>query len=231
MDNISCVVVDDDPISIEILKQLIERTNFLELHEAFDDPIKAIEFINQGNIDIAFLDVEMPLLSGLKLMETLSRKPEIILVSGKKQYALDAFDFEVCDFLLKPVNDYSRFLKAVLRAKSNLSKKEDSGSLNNIFIKVDSLFINLDLSKIKWCEAYGDYVKIHTDDKVYTVYSTLKSVVDKLPGDRFIRVHRSYVINMARIDNIDHSNLQIADKIIPISDSYKNDLMQRIKTL
>ncbi len=231
MDNIRCVVVDDDPVSIEILRQLIERTNFLELQEAFNDPVEAIEYINQGNTHMVFLDVEMPTLSGLKLMESLQHKPEIIIVSGKKQYALDAFDFEVCDFLLKPVNDYSRFLKAVLRAKSNIGTTAQDSSLTNIFIKVDSLLVNLDLNGIRWCEAYGDYVKIHTAEKVYTVYSTLKSVADKLPPDRFLRVHRSYVVNLSKIDNIDHTNLQIADKIIPISDSYKNTLMQRIKTL
>ena len=223
---IKCIIVDDDPVSLKVLEALVEKTDLLQLEGVYSSSLEAAAALRRKQIELIFLDIEMPEMSGLDLIETLTYKPKIIITSGKEKYALDVFGYDVTDYLLKPVTDYSRFLKAVLKVRIDSSEVEDE----NIFIKVDSVLVNLDLKNILWVEAYGDYVKIHTEAKVYTVYSTLKAVEGKLGGN-FMRVHRSYIVNLKSITSIDPNNLQIGNRIIPISNSYKEELMTKIKTL
>ena len=229
---INCIVIDDDLVSIEVLSELIQRTDYLNLVDTFNNPISASSVLSTGHVDLMFLDIEMPEMSGLDLIKTLDKKPQIILVSSKENYALDAFALQVTDYLLKPVKDYPRFLKAVMKAKEVIDRQEaEKSSKDGIFLKVDSLLVNFNLSDISYVEAYGDYVKVHTDNKVYTIYATLKGVENKLPSTEFIRIHRSFIVRIDKIKNIDNNNLQIVDKIIPISNTYKPVLMERINTL
>jgi DNA-binding LytR/AlgR family response regulator len=233
---ISCVIVEDDLVAQKVLEVLIQKTSFLNLKKSFADPIEASAYLKSERVDLIFLDVEMPGINGLELIDLLDYKPSIIMVTAQKQYAVQAFEQNVLDYLVKPVNDYSRFLKAALKAKevkdakkqADVPQKTDNPPL---FVKVDSLLHNINLNSILWIEAYGDYVKINTDQKMLMILSTLKGIEGKLPENQFVRVHRSFIVNIKRIDNIDPANLQIGTKIIPISATHREALINKINLL
>jgi DNA-binding LytR/AlgR family response regulator len=226
---LKCVVIDDDQVSLKVVEALIKQTDFLSLQKSFSDAVSALSYLSKEPTDLLFCDIEMPKMSGLELVKSLVNSPQVILIGSKEKYALESYDYEVVDYLLKPIDSYARFLQAANKAKAKYEESNDNQK--NIFIKVDSLLINFDYSDILWVEAYGDYVKIKTEEKVHTVYSTLKAIEDKLPRNEFVRVHRSYIVRIDKIKNIDLHNLQISNKIIPISNSYKANLMESINRL
>lgn len=231
-EKLGCVIVDDDRVSQAIIEELAVRTGFLRIEASFTDPVQAAKWLSANPTDVVFLDVEMPEVSGLDLLETLNHKPQVIIISSKPQYAVDAISFEVSSYLLKPIDDFSKFLKATLKAKDRIEKaNKDQHPTDKIFIKVDSLFTNLSFSEIAWIEALGDYVQIKAGDKTLTIYHTMKAVEERLPPETFIRVHRSFIVNVDKISNLDQTNLEIAGRIIPIGNTYRQSLMQRIKTL
>lgn len=235
-DSLNCIIVDDDRMSLRILQLLIEKTDFLKLVGAYDNSIAAAKALVEQPVDILFLDVEMPDMTGLQLLETLEHKPQIIITTTKEQYAIHAFENDAADFLLKPIENYGRFLKAVRKARSHIQPKTPSLPLekpsgDTIFIKVDSLLVNFDLREALYIEAFGDYVKIHTDKKTHVVHSKLRTMEETLPEKDFVRVHRSYIVRIDKIKNIDTANLQVGNKIIPVSNSYRQLLFDKIKTL
>ena len=236
-EKLDCIIVDDDEMSLAILESLINKTGFLNLKEKFTSAIDAANYLRNKVIDVVYLDVEMPEMTGLELLSTLERKPQVILTTSNSKYALDAFDYDVTDYLLKPIENYARFLKASNKAKDNSMKgigilpNQNAALERFMFVKVDSLLVKIDYDTLLWVEAYGDYVKIYTEQKMYLVYTTLRAVEQELPITEFMRVHRSYIIRLDKIENIDQGNLQIRDKIIPISNTYKPKLMERIHTL
>jgi DNA-binding LytR/AlgR family response regulator len=229
---ISCAIIEDDSISRTMVEGLAEKTNLLSVVGSFASAQEAMPWLNKNKVDLLFLDIEMPGISGIDLLKVLAHKPEVIIISSNPEYAIDAFEFSVADYLLKPVKDYSRFLHAVNKVASRLSKTNtDSDGDDHLFVKIDSLLHKLSMEDILWIEAFGDYVKIQAKDKLHTVYSTLKKIEEKLPSDKFLRVHRSFIINLEKISNIDSSNLEIDKKIIPISENYKEQLLNKIKIL
>jgi DNA-binding LytR/AlgR family response regulator len=227
---ISCAIIEDDSISRTMIEGLAEKTNLLSVEGSFPSAQEAMPWLNKHQVDLLFLDIEMPGISGIDLLRVLANKPEVIIVSSKPDYAVDAFEFSVADYLLKPVKDYSRFLHAVNKVAARLSKT-NTDTDNHLFVKVDSLLQKLNMDDVLWIEAFGDYVKIQTTDKMHTVYSTLKKLEDRLPSDKFLRVHRSFIVNLEKISNIDSTNLEIDKKIIPISENYKEQLLNKIKIL
>jgi DNA-binding LytR/AlgR family response regulator len=223
-------------MSLKILQSLVEKTDSLTLAGTFDNSITAAQALMETEADILFLDVEMPDMTGLQLLETLERKPQIIITTTKEQYAMPAFEHDAADFLLKPIENYGRFLKAVQKARSNIQPKAASASPgkssgDTIFIKVDSLLVNFDLKDALYIEAFGDYIKIHTDKKIHVVHSKLRTMEETLPEKDFVRVHRSYIVRIDKIKNIDTANLQVGNKIIPVSNSYRQQLFEKIQTL
>lgn len=233
MRKFSCIAVDDDPVAIKIVSTLIEQSDILELKGTFLDPVEATNAIFELNPEIIFLDVEMPAMSGLELIKSLKNPPEIILITSKKDYAIEAFDLSVTDYVVKPI-DTSRFLQAVSKAKENLEKRDASANVDghdHIFVKVDSLLMNIGYDDIYYLEAYGDYVKIHTATKMHLVLTRLKNIEEKLPEREFARIHRSYIVRIEKIENIDNTNLQIKEKILPISISQKKSLLEKINLL
>ena len=238
---LDCIIVDDDDMSITILESLITKTDFLNLKGKFSSAIDAASYLNKETVDLLYLDVEMPEMTGLELLSTLTIKPQIILTTSNSKYALDAFEYDVTDYLLKPIANYARFLKASNKAKENyqkgigtLSEQNNEGKIGVdkcLFVKVDSVLVKIDFDMLLWVEAYGDYVKIYTDKKMHLVYTTLRAVEDKLPTNEFMRVHRSYIIRLDKIVNIDQGSLLIKDKIVPVSNTYKTKLMERLHTL
>lgn len=228
---VKCVIVEDDPVSMEVMKGLVERVGFLELQQAFNDPFKAVQWLADNTTDLLLLDIEMPGINGLELLKSITQKPYVIIISSKEEYALKAFDFDVIAYLVKPIKEYSKFLNAVSKVKSKVKTQLNKDVPDRIFIKVDSLLVGIEFNRILWVEAFGDYVKINTAEKVFTTYNTMKMVEEKLPSNLFTRVHRSFIVNVSKIGNIDQSNLLIDKKIIPIGNSYKDALMNQLNML
>ncbi|RED97425.1 LytR/AlgR family response regulator transcription factor [Marinoscillum furvescens] len=232
MGKYTCIAIDDDIVALKIISSLIEKTPFLDLVGTYQNSVKGASAILEDKPDIVFLDIQMPDLSGMDILKSLNEKPQIILVTSQDGFAVEAFEFDVVDYLLKPIENYGRFLKAANKAVSGIEEKSGGkGDAQNLFVKSDSLLVNLDTSDIHYVEAYGDYIKIHTPEKTHVVYGKLKDTEAKLPDKDFIRVHRSYIVRIDKIKNIDQGNLQIGEKIIPVSSSYRGTLLERIKTL
>lgn len=226
-----CIIVDDDKISRELIRDYVNDTTELELLGEFSSAIEANNFLSKNHVDLIFLDVEMPKMTGLELLKSLDEKPLIILITAKEKYAVEAFEQEVSDYLIKPV-EYTRFLKAIAKVKSNLRPMPvDSYTAESIFIKVDSELINLPYRDIMWIEALGDYVNIITPSKKHVVLSTMKNIEGKLPTKEFIRVHRSYFVRIDKIKKISEGIILVENKLIPVSKSYKKELMERLNML
>jgi len=233
MNRLTCAIVEDDKVSLAMVEALAEKTGLLEVRATFTAPEQAVSWLveNLENaVDLLFLDVEMPGMTGIELLRSLPYKPQVIIISASTEYAVQSYDLAVTDYLLKPVRDYSRFLMAVNRALANI-RKDPARQDDSFFVRIDSLLLRLNIEEILWIEAFGDYIKIQTSDKVHTVYATLKKVEEKITDKRFVRVHRSFIVNVTKITNIDPSNLEINKKIIPISGTYKEALLNRISIL
>ncbi|MFH6982488.1 LytR/AlgR family response regulator transcription factor [Marinoscillum luteum] len=232
MERLTCIAIDDDMVALKIVSSLVEKTDFLKLVGTYQNSIKGAAAIVELKPDIVFLDVQMPDLTGMEILASLQSKPQVILVTSQEKFAVKAFEFDVADYLVKPIENFGRFLKAVTKAKSNIDDKEPTSSdSKNLFVKSESLLINLNLKEILYVEAYGDYVKIHTKERTHVVYGKLKDTEESLPESEFVRVHRSFIVRIDKIKNIDQGNLQIEDKIIPVSASYRAHLLESIKTL
>jgi DNA-binding LytR/AlgR family response regulator len=230
MSTLTCAIVEDDVLSLTVIQTLAKKTGLLDVKASFTSPDKAMQWLVDNEVDLLILDVEMPGMTGLELFRALSYKPEVIIVSANSEYAVEAYDLAIADYLLKPVKDYARFLTAINRVLSK-SKKNVAKQDETLFVRIDSLLLKLNVDDILWVEAFGDYIKIHTPEKVHIVYSTLKNLNEKLPERKFVRVHRSYIVNITKITNIDPNNLEINNTIIPISGTYKEDFLKRISVL
>lgn len=223
-----CLIVDDEHIARKIIEEFVRKTDFLESAGSCQNAIEAAKKIRNEKIDLIFLDVEMPEMSGLDLLKTLKEKPQIILITSKEKYAVEAFEFDVTDYIVKPPT-YARFLKAVNKAAEKVTpaaKQENTEGF--IFVKVENRLVKIETEFINYIEANGDYATISTTEKNYTIYSTMKSLEDKIKNDSFVRVHRSFIININKINDIEDNTLLINKKIIPIGASYKNVLMKRL---
>lgn len=228
-DQLRTILVDDDKLQLEVISDFVKKTKFLQLEDSFTDPLIALEVIVNTSPDLLLLDIEMPELTGLELLKSLKNPPQTIIITGKKDYAVDAFDHDVVDYLVKPVNDYPRFLKAVTKAKENASPASENVVGDSIYVREDSLLVSVPVKEILYFEAFGDYVKIGTPEKVHVIHSTLTKIEGRLTRD-FLRVHRSFIVRLDQIKNIDQSNLQVGEKIIPVSQSMRPKLIGKIDT-
>lgn len=229
---LTCIAIDDEFIALKIITSLIEQTGFLELLGSYQSALEGTNAIIELEPDIVFLDIQMPEASGLDIIKSLSKKPEIILITSQKKYAVEAFNFDVTDYLVKPIESYPRFVKAVTKAKENIALKEKQVTGNDaVFMKIDFLLTKVMYETILYVEGYGDYIKVHTGEKTHVVYHKLSSIEKKLPKELFLRVHRSYLVQINKIDNIDQNSLLIGDAIVPVSAKYKPELLSRIELL
>ena len=230
--NMNCIIVDDEPVSRQMVKSFISRTEGLELEMEFDQAYPAFNRLKKGGVDLVFLDVEMPEMSGLELVESLEEIPQIIMVTGNAEYAAKAFDFGLTDYLMKPV-EYPRFLKAVEKARQNLTKHvlETQGG-QDIYVKADGKIVRVKLEEILYVEALSDYVIIHLRDRRLVVHSTMKGIDRKLPDSIFVRVHRSFIVNITKIETIEDTAIVMpGNKSIPIGASFKNDFLSKLNFL
>jgi DNA-binding LytR/AlgR family response regulator len=230
-----CIVVDDNKMARMAIQQMIEQVGFLELKHECSNPIEAFNYLKTEEIDLVFLDVEMPGMSGVELIKNLDKRPIIILITGKKDYAIEAFELNVADYIMKPVS-LARFTKAVERAKELYdNNKGKSGNIKRekeyIFARSNNILSKIKIDDIKYIQALGDYVNIFTDDKRYTVHITLKGIEEKLPHDKFYRLHRSYITSLNHIDNIEESTAYIGKHPLPIGEQFKKELLKRLNLI
>jgi DNA-binding LytR/AlgR family response regulator len=225
----NCMIIDDEEMSRLTLRMLIEKTEFLTLTHEFDNPTSAIPYLSE--VDLLFLDVEMPEMSGLDLLKNIDVAPTIILTTAKTQYALEAFEYDVTDYLVKPIQ-YVRFVKAVNKAYE-LHKQNMQGQPygDSIFVRTEAKIIKISLNKILYIEALADYVTLHLADEKHVVHGTMKALEKKLPPHDFMRVHRSFIVNVNNISAIEDLNIMINKRVIPIGASYKDSFLKRIMFL
>jgi len=232
-----CIVIEDDKIACKILLQMIQKTKVLTLLDSFSDPFTALAFLKDNPVDLIFLDIEMPEMTGIELLKNLHPEPLIIFTTGKPEYAIEAFHYNAVDYLLKPI-DFPRFLKAVIKAEEWFEIKQSGiegkievdntkSKLDFIFVKSDSVNVKLTLKDLVYVEALGDYINVFTKNKKYTVHQTMKSIENILPSN-FIRVHRSFIVNTSFIDSIEDSTISIASNLIPIGVSYRPEVYKKL---
>lgn len=227
----NCVIVDDDPLSVRLLEGLIAQTDTLALLRSFANAVEAVQFLRENDVDILFLDVEMPEMTGLELLGALDNKPAVVLVSSKAEYAVEAFQFDVDDYLLKPPT-YARFLKAVKKVEDKISQDQAIQFKGDfVFVKSDTALVKVDIRQLQWVEALADYVALVTKEKKYVCHSTMKSIESKLPVDQFVRVHRSYIVRIDQIDAIEDKTVSVGKKIIPVGGTYRDCLMNRLNLI
>ncbi|APZ47486.1 DNA-binding response regulator [Polaribacter reichenbachii] len=231
-----CIIVDDEKMAREIIKSLCTEFNNLDIVDDFSNAIQAIKFLNENSVDLIFLDIHMPDFSGLDFIKSLKNPPKIILTTSDPNFALQAFEYDfIVDYLLKPIEP-SRFKKAITKAENkriqtiSTSKKTNDVS-NDFYVNINRRLIKIDLPSIYLVEAKGDYIQIKTEDKNYIVHSTLKKIEEKLPESLFLKVHRSYVINIKKIIDIEDNSVLIKKEVIPISRSKRPELMKRLDLL
>lgn len=234
-----CLIIDDDATARLIVRQLCEGFDSITIVEEFSNAIDAMKFLNaDSSIDAIFLDIHMPSFSGFDFIQTLKSPPRIILTTSDRNFALDAFEYDcVVDYLVKPIVK-ERFDKAITKLKNFKmpdQKTVNSGAQNEttdeLYVNVDRRLVKISFSDIDVIEAKGDYIKIKTNDKNHIVHSTLKKIEDKLPGDMFLKVHRSYIINLTKIIDIEDNSVLIKQDIIPVSRSNRSELMKRLNLL
>jgi DNA-binding LytR/AlgR family response regulator len=227
----NCIIVDDDDASRKVITHLANQIDFLTVVTTCANPIEAMKVLQKEDVDLMFLDIEMPEMSGMDMLKTMEQRPQVILTTSHKEYALDAYDLNVVDYLVKPV-ELPRFIKAVNKAKEHAGSEDQvSTAYDYFFIKKDSVLTKVPIKDILWIEALGDYITIHTKDQRFVLHTTLKSVESKLPSDKFIRVHRSYIVQIDNVKLVEDTTIFINDVSIPVGALYKEHFMKRLNPL
>jgi DNA-binding LytR/AlgR family response regulator len=230
-DPYSCIIIDDDPVARAVIQQFISEVAGLDLVAFYESAADAVLDGAMSSARILFLDVEMPKMTGLELLDTMSDPPLVVLVTSKTDYAVDAFGFEVVDYLVKPVT-FQRFMRAVNRCKSILESQIDSGNTpGHVFVKSEGKLLKLVLKEIEWIEAKGDYVLIHTPKQDYFIHNTMKRLSERLGTAEFVRVHRSFIVRLDQISDIQDGSIRIGKKVIPVGASYEDALLKRLTML
>ena len=233
----NCIIIDDEKMARVIIRTLCNEVKSLNLIEEFPGAIQAIKYLNENQVDLIFLDIHMPNFSGLDFIKTLKDPPKIIFTTSDPKFAIEAFEYDfIVDYLLKPV-ELPRFEKAVKKAEkrqmiqSQLNSKVATEIKNDFYVNIDRRLIKIDLPSIYLIEAKGDYINIKTEDSNYTVHSTLKKIEEKLPSSLFLKVHRSYIINVKKIIDIEDNSVLIKKDVVPVSRSNRPELMKRLDLL
>ncbi len=235
---IRCIVLDSNPQALEIIENHITRIPFLKLLKSFGNAFDAISFLDQEEVDLIFTGIEMSSLNGLEFLGSLRHRPPTIIISENEQYAVEAFNLDVVDFLVMPVS-FERFLRAVNKVREIIRMKavlrtptpNEIQAREYIFVKSDYKTIRINVRDILFVEGLKDYVKLHTNDKSVLSLLSLRSLEQGLPSDRFIRVHRSYIVALDKIDIIEKSRIKIGQHSITISDMYREAFLEKIKPL
>ncbi|MFD1873521.1 LytR/AlgR family response regulator transcription factor [Hymenobacter bucti] len=239
-----CLVVDDDPLSVQIVLNCIANTPFLQAVGSCASGMEATEVLRTQTqpLDVLFLDIEMPLMSGLDLLRLQVELPQVVLITSSEHYAVQAFEFAVSDYLLKPLS-YPRFLQAAQKVLENITA-ERAAEVDAVgpapalatepdftFVKMDTKLVRVDFREVQYVEALGDYVHIVTSHSKLIVYSTMRAIEEKFPPSQFVRVHRSFIANINCIQALEDNSLLIKDKYIPVGQTYLRNVLQRLNRL
>ncbi len=228
---LNCVIVDDSSLQRLSIVRLVQSHPSLNLVSEYNNAIEAKMGLLNNKIDLVFLDIEMPILSGFDLLDDLNQKPQIIFITGKTKYAFKAFDYDAVDYLRKPITK-ERFLNAVHKAITNFKLKNDEGFDDEdfIFVKSNLKKRKVFLNELKYIEALGDYVKLVTDHESLVVLSTMKSFAALLPQERFMRIHKSYIVNLDRVERYNSKSVEIEKEFLPLSRNKKSALVEALSS-
>jgi two-component system LytT family response regulator len=232
---LKCLIVEDEPLARNLLSEYVKKVSYLELTDALSNPLQALEILRNHSIDLMFLDIQMPEITGITLLKTLQKKPLVILTTAYSEYALESYELDVVDYLLKPIT-FDRFLRAVDKASQrvNLPGVKPDVSVPEpdkpfVFIKDGTKLVKINLDDILYVEGLKDYVTIVTKTQKVVSLQRLKSLEAQLPADKFIRIHHSYIIALKAIETIHRGEVQIGAHFIPISDSYRKSFKEFIE--
>lgn len=242
---IKCIIIDDEAMARAIIGKMVSNHPELILVDEFTNAIQAIKYLNQNQVDLIFLDIHMPDFTGFDFIQTIKNPPAIILVTSDKNFAIEAFEYDcIVDYLVKPITE-ERFAKAfekVEKKKNNIlaetapsalhqTEKQPEDTSEEFYVNIDRRLIKIDIASINVVEAKGDYILIKTESKNYTVHSTLKKIEEKLPASLFLKVHRTYIINIKKIVDIEDNSVLIGKDVIPVSRANRPELMKRLNML
>jgi len=227
---IRCIIVDDEPASREILEHYVSDSNSLYLLGSFSNAFDAGEALHAHQVQLIFLDINMPKLSGMKFYRSLVNPPYVIFTTAYPEYAVEGFEVEAIDYLLKPF-PFERFLKAINKAIDKLKNQESNQSeADYILLRADKKIHRIIISEIFLVEALGDYVKVYFEEKYIVVHDTFQNLLSQLPGDRFFRIHKSYAVSLSSVKSIEGNQISIGNKTIPIGQLYKSDFLNRLRS-
>ncbi len=223
---IKCIVVDDEPLAQRVLEKYISSLSSLELLKKCNNALEAMSFLHQNKVDLMFLDIKMPELTGIEFLKTLTHPPQIIITTAYSEYALQGYEYSVTDYLLKPFS-FERFLKAVNKVTNRKVENNSTLSANReiaddfIFLKADKIDYKILFSEIKYIEGCGNYIKVFTNNKMLMVAETLTTIEKNLPTELFVRTHKSYIVSIKKIDQIEGNIIRIGTSVIPIGNYYR----------
>lgn len=235
---ITCIAIDDEPLALKQLTGYIEKTPFLQLENSFTNAIKALEYLQENQVDLMFVDINMPDLSGIDFVKSLSKPSKIIFTTAYREYAFEGFQLDAADYIVKPIG-YSDFLKAVNKVKDRYfptkEKEEEISSIQTneqfLFIKSEYKILRIDFNNIKYLEGMRDYVRIHLDGQSPIMTLTgMKNLLDHLPKGKFMQVHRSFIVNLDKITTIERNRILFDKVYIPISEHYKEQFHHYLDT-
>lgn len=225
------LIVDDNDIARTTLAHLAKQVPDLTIVQEFSNAMEAYHFIQKNEVDLLFLDIEMPEMTGIELTKSLSGKDTIIIfTSSKKEYAIEAFELNIADYILKPISPV-RFLQAVEKAQAILDSRKDHVHISNdefLFVRDANVTRRLKLEDILYAEAMGDYVKFYTKEKMFAIHGKMKTAEERLPKNGFIRVHRSFIVSVSKIDTLQDGGIVINGTFIPVADAYRKALNTRM---
>ncbi len=235
----NCIIIDDEATSRTIIGELCSSYKNLNVVEVFSNAIEAIKYLNQNKTDLIFLDIHMPDFNGFDFIRTLKDPPFIILTTADAEFAIQAFEYDcIVDYIVKPIKP-ERFKKSIQKVEVKLNgkvtatttEKEKLQTVDDFYVNINKRLIKIDIQSIYLVEAKGDYIYLKTDNKNYTVHSTLKKIEEKLPDHMFLKIHRSYIININKIIDIEDNSVLIEKDIVPVSRSNRPELMKRLNLL
>ena len=224
---LKCIITDDEPIARKGLQSYVERINFLELVGVCEDAIQLNNQLKSQQADLLFLDIEMPYMTGIELLNSLSNPPKVIITSAYAEYAIKGYDLEVSDYLLKPIS-FDRFLKAVNKVYDQLISSQTPVVQDYLFVKTSLKLEKIRFNDMRFIEGVENYVAIYTSDGKIITHTTLRTILQKLPPERFVQVHKSYLVNIDKIDSIEGNLLGIGKNKIPLSRTYKEAALEII---
>lgn len=234
-EKIKCIVVDDEPVAREIIESYLQKIQNIELIKSCKNVVEALKVLNSQSVDLIFLDINMPEISGLTLAKSVNNNTKIIFTTAYREYAVEGFDLQAVDYLLKPIS-FERFLQAVqkyfdLHVSVKTSEKESNESYqDSIFIRSDRKMVKVRFEDIEYIESLSDYIKVHTKADTLITRETIKNVESKLPTRDFLRVHRSFIVSVNAIDSYTNEYVEVGKKAIPISRSYKETVLEKLQS-